>query len=180
MKKVLVPVANGTEELEAITIIDVLRRAGCKTLIASVNGLEVVTSHGVKLTADNSIADYADDTFDLIVLPGGMPGAENLANSEILIKMLQAQEAAGRYVAAICASPFVVFEQKGIAADCKKTCYPSMLDKMSNAVDEAVVVDRHCITSQGPGTAMEFSLKLVEILVSKEKADELAKGMLVG
>lgn len=179
LKKVLVAIADGLEEIEAITIIDVLRRSGVEVTIASVNGLSIVAAHGLKCEADVSIDECQSETYDLIVLPGGMPGAENLSNSDVLVNMLHAQEKAKRFIAAICASPMVVFEKHGIVKSYKKTCYPSMLAKLSNGVDKPVVVDNFCITSQGPGTAMAFALKLVELLVGKRKANELSEDMLI-
>lgn len=181
-KKVLVAVADGTEELEAIAIIDCLRRAGADLTIASVQSLQITTSRKVKITADCLITDCLNEIYDLIVLPGGMPGAEHLRDSNELVEMLKNQKAAGRFYAAICASPAIVFEHHGLLADKKATCFPAMADKLKNkqAINQRVVVDGNCITSQGPGTALEFSLKLVELLFGGEKSRELAKIMLVG
>lgn len=179
-RKVLIAVADGIEELEAITIIDCLRRAGADLTVASVQKREIVTSRKVKITADCLITDCTRQTYDLIVLPGGLPGAEFLRDSKELAEMLKKQKEAGRFYAAICASPAVVFEYHGLLADKKATCYPAMAEKLKNkqATNQRVVVDGNCITSQGPGTALEFSLKLVELLFGSEKSRELAKAML--
>ena len=179
-RKVLIAVADGIEELEAITIIDCLRRAGADLTVASVQKREIVTSRKVKITADCLITDCTRQTYDLIVLPGGLPGAEFLRDSKELAEMLKKQKEAGRFYAAICASPAVVFEYHGLLADKKATCYPAMAEKLKNkqATNQRVVVDGNCITSQGPGTALEFSLKLVELLFGSEKSWELAKAML--
>jgi 4-methyl-5(b-hydroxyethyl)-thiazole monophosphate biosynthesis len=179
-KKVLIAVADGIEELEAITIIDCLRRAGADLTIASIQKQGIVTSRKVKITADCLITDCTGETYDLIVLPGGLPGAEYLRDSRELAEMLKKQKNSPRFYAAICASPAVVFEHHGLLADKKATCYPAMADKLKNkqAINQRVVVDGNCITSQGPGTALEFSLKLVELLFGSQKNQELAKAML--
>jgi 4-methyl-5(b-hydroxyethyl)-thiazole monophosphate biosynthesis len=178
-KKVLVAIADGIEELEAVTIIDVLRRAKADVTVASVNSRQVTASRGVKLVADVLIADCADQVYNLIALAGGMPGAEHLRDSNVLIELLKAQAESGRFYAAICASPAVVLKHHGLLAGKKATCYPSLISQLPNTEDAKVVVDGNCITSQGPGTALEFSLKLVELLFGKEKTEEVAQAMLV-
>ena len=179
-KNALVPIADGIEELEAVTIIDVLRRGGVEVTVASVVGQsQIVASRGVRLVVDAVISDCADKRFDLIALPGGLPGAEHLRDSEELTVLLKSAAESGRFYAAICASPAYVLEHHGLLKSKKATCYPSLADKLSNTKDARVVVDGNCITSQGPGTAVEFSLKLVEILAGKEKAGEVAAAMLV-
>ncbi len=176
LKKVLVPIADGSEELEAVTIIDILRRAGADVTAASVDGPEITASQGVKLVADRLIAECADDTYDLIALPGGMPGAEHLRDCDQLVRMLKDQRESGRLYAAICASPAVVFQPHGLLEGKKATCHPGRVDTLENkdAAVEPVVVDGNCITAQGPGTALTFSLKLVELLFGKEKEKEVA------
>lgn len=179
-KKALIPIANGTEELEAVTLIDVLRRAEVSVIVASVGELQVTASRGVKLVADALISECVDETYDLIVLPGGIPGAENLRDSKVLESLLKEQQAQGRMIGAICASPAVVLATHGLVSNTRATCYPSFLDQLSGAekVEEAVVVDGLCVTSQGPGTALAFSLKLVELLAGKDKAKDVADAML--
>jgi len=178
-KKILVAIADGTEELEAVTIIDVLRRAKADVTVASVNSKQVTASRGVKLVADVLIADCANQVYDLIALPGGMPGAEHLRDSKELTELLKAQAKSGRYYAAICASPAVVLNHHGLLDNKKATCYPSLLSELGRIEEAKVVVDGNCITSQGPGTALKFALKLVELLLGKEKSMEVAKAMLV-
>ena len=175
-KKVLVPIADGCEELEAVTIIDILRRAGADVTAASVNALEITASRGVKLVADRLISECAGDTYDLIALPGGLPGAEHLRDCDQLVRMLKNQRDSERLYAAICASPAVVFQPHGLLQGKKATCHPSRVDALENkdAAAEAVVVDGNCITSQGPGTAMRFSLKLIGLLFGEEKEKEVA------
>jgi len=178
-KKVLVAIADGTEELEAVTIIDVLRRAEADVTVASVGAQQVTASRGVNLVADTVISDCVGNIYDLIVLPGGMPGAEHLRDSSELTEMLKDQAASGRLYAAICASPAVVLKPHSLLENKKATCYPSLISELDNAEQAKVVVDGNCITSQGPATALEFSLKLVELLFGKEKSQEVAKAMLV-
>ncbi len=179
-KKVLVPIADGTEEIEVVCIIDTLRRAGADVTVASVGSDQVTASRGVKLVADVLIADCAGQIYDLIALAGGMPGAEHLRDCEQLGGMLKEQAQAGRLYAAICASPAVVFQHHGLLANRKATCYPSLASSLGDSYisDQRVVVDGCCVTSQGAGTALEFSLKLVELLFGKEKAKETGDSML--
>ncbi len=180
-KKVLVPIADGAEEIEAVCLIDTLRRAGAEVTVASVDKLQVTASRGVKLVADALIADCTAQTYDCIALPGGMPGAEHLRDSVELIEMLKKQRAAGRLYAAICASPAVALHPHGLLEGVKATCYPGFRNKLdrAHASDERVVVDGNCVTSQGPGTAIEFALKLVELLFGPTKAKEVGDPMLV-
>ena len=180
-KKVLVPIADGTEEIEAVCIIDTLRRAGAEVTVASVGKLQVTASRGVKLVADALIADCTGQTYDCIALPGGMPGAEHLRDSAELIGILKKQKQAGRLYGAICASPAVVLQHHKLIEKVRATCFPGMRNKLDPAYasDERVVVDGNCVTSQGPATAIEFALKLVELLFGPAKAKEVGVAMLV-
>jgi 4-methyl-5(b-hydroxyethyl)-thiazole monophosphate biosynthesis len=180
-KRALVPIADGSEEIEAVCIIDTLRRAGVEVTVASVNKLQVTASRGVKLVADARIADCTGQIYDCIALPGGMPGAEHLRDAAELIEMLKKQKQAGRLYAAICASPAVVLQHHRLLENVRATCFPAMRNKLDPAYasDERVVVDGHCVTSQGPATAIEFALKLVELLFGAAKAKEVGAAMLV-
>jgi 4-methyl-5(b-hydroxyethyl)-thiazole monophosphate biosynthesis len=180
-KSALIPIANGTEEIEAACIVDTLRRAGVEVTVASVDQLQVVASRSLKLVADAKISDCMSQTYDCIALPGGMPGAEHLRDCAPLIEKLKQQKQAGRLYGAICASPAVVLQPHGLLHKTRATCYPSMRGKLDPgyAADEPVVVDGRCVTSQGPGTAIAFALKLVELLLGAGKAREVADGMLV-
>ncbi len=187
-KKILVPIANGTEEIEAVTIIDVLRRANANVIVASVeNELQVTASRGVKLVADRQIADCVTERgasvalYDLIALPGGMPGAEHLRDCELLTALLKRQQQEGRLYAAICAAPVVVLQYHGLLVGRRATCHPAFAEQLKNneAVEQRVVVDEPCITSRGPGTALEFTLKLIELLYDAQKAREIGEHMLV-
>jgi 4-methyl-5(b-hydroxyethyl)-thiazole monophosphate biosynthesis len=178
IKKVLVPIADGIEELEAVTIIDILRRAEIDVTVASVGTRQITASRGVKIVTDALIADCVNEVYDLIVLPGGLPGADNLRDSAELTRMLKDQAASDRLYAAICASPACVLKAHGLLKDKKATCYPSMQSQLPNSQTDNVVVDGNCITSQGPATAMEFALKLVELLAGADIANEIAKALL--
>jgi 4-methyl-5(b-hydroxyethyl)-thiazole monophosphate biosynthesis len=179
-KKVLVPIADGSEEIEAVCIIDTLRRAGAEVTVASVDKLQVTASRGVRLVADTLIASCASQTYDCVALPGGMPGAEHLRDSAPLIDLLTKQKQAGRLYAAICASPAVVLRPHGLIDRVKVTCFPALQGKLDPAYTskERVVVDGNCVTSQGPATAIEFALKLVELLFGPAKAKEVGSAML--
>ena len=179
-KNVLVPVADGTEDLEAVAIIDVLRRAEARVTVASVTkNRQVAFSRGLVIQADTLLEDCMHHDYDLVVLPGGIPGAQNLRDSANLVNLLKRQRKSGLFYGAICASPAVVLEHHGLLEGRQATCHPAFLEHLSNKDRAAsrVVVDGNCITSQGAGTAVEFSLALVELLFGKEKRDEVATGM---
>lgn len=179
---VLLPIADGTEELEAVTLIDVLRRAGVTLTVASVMPhKQIITARQIRLEADCLIGDCLHHSYDMIVLPGGMPGAEHLRDSAPLTTLLQQQKHAGKYIAAICAAPAVVLAHHGLLSGAA-TAYPSFQSQLpANCLNtsEAVVTADNCITSQGPGTALAFALALVEQLCGKEKRDAIAAAMLV-
>lgn len=179
-RKVLVPISDGVEEIEAVCIIDVLRRAGAEVTVAAVGSLEVTASRGVRLVADCRLADCAGKRFDLIALPGGLPGAEHLRDSEVLTALLREQALGKRLYAAICAAPAVVLQHHGLLAGRRATCHPALADRLEPqaASPERVVVDANCVTSQGPGTALEFALALVERLFGPERAKAVADPML--
>lgn len=180
-KKVLVPIGDGTEEIEAVAIIDVLRRAGAEVTVASVDRLQVTASRGVRLVADRLISECREVPYDLVALPGGMPGAEHLRDSGELEEILKRHAGEGRWYAAICASPAVVLEHHGLLRGHRATCHPNFVDRLANrdAIESRVVVDGRCITSRAPGTAIEFALKLVEVLYGEGKAREVATPMVV-
>jgi len=179
--KILVPIANGTEEMEAVMIIDILRRAKANVVVASVEDkLEILASRNVKLVADVLLDEAANLSYDLIVLPGGLGGAQAFANSEKLTNLLKQQRESNRPYGAICASPALVLEPLGLLKGKKATAFPALCNKLSDQseVENRVVVDGNLITSRGPGTTMEFALGIVEKLFGREKALELARAML--
>lgn len=180
-RNILVPVADGSEELEAVTIVDVLRRTGAHVVFASVDGLQVTASKGVKIVADCLLPQCSDEIYDLIVLPGGMPGAEHLRDTKELVTILQKQKDEGRLYAAICCAPAVALYPHDLLEGRRFTCHPNFANLVNNAkpVDETVVVDGNLVTGRGAGTAVEFALALVEILYGRQKRNEVAQGMAV-
>ena len=162
MKRVLVPLAEGFEELEAVTIIDMLRRAGIEVVVAALAGNPVTGSHGIVLSADAAFDDVSGQEFDLIALPGGMPGASNLRDDPRIGAIIRRLHDGGRHVAAICAAPMAL-AAAGVLKGRRATSYPGFLDRAADLtlVDEPVVVDGRVITSRGPGTALDFALELV-------------------
>jgi 4-methyl-5(b-hydroxyethyl)-thiazole monophosphate biosynthesis len=184
-KTALVPVADGTEEIEAITIIDVLRRAGVEVKIASVNrsqNLQISGSHSIQLVADCHIEDCVNSSWDLIAVPGGIPGAEHLADNAVLDKLLASQAAQGKLYAAICASPALVLGSKGLLQEKTATGHPMFqqhLQAKELNSESRVVVDGNCITSQGPGTSLDFALEMVEQLCGLVKREEVGAPMVL-
>ncbi|MDW7670117.1 MAG: DJ-1/PfpI family protein [Bacillota bacterium] len=179
MKKILVPLAEGFEEIEAVTIIDVLRRAHLKVVTASLSKEWVMGSHGIAIKADGILKDMLPADFDAVVLPGGMPGAKHLRENDFLLDILRDMNADNKWVGAICAAP-TVLQAAGVIEDRKITSYPSFEEVLNERhyVQEPVVVDGNLITSRGPGTALAFSLQLVSLLEGEDLAAELTKSML--
>jgi 4-methyl-5(b-hydroxyethyl)-thiazole monophosphate biosynthesis len=175
--RLIVPLAEGFEEIEAITVIDVLRRANIKVDVVGIEDEIVAGRNGVKILCDKIITDVKPDDYDGIVLPGGNPGYKNLENSQQVINFIKAYNNRGKLIAAICASP-TILEKIGVLEGKKATCYPTMKDKLKNYVDERVVVDKNVITSQGPGTAIEFALEIVRFF-NPSVYDQLKKDLLV-
>lgn len=167
MSRVLVPLAEGFEEIEAVTVIDLLRRAGIEVIAAGLAPGAVTGSHGIAITPDTSLGEVLGESFDMIVLPGGMPGATHLADDARLLALLRRQEESGGLTAAICAAP-AVLAKAGLLAGKRATGFPGFLTSISApdtlVLDDAVVEDDRIITSRGPGTAMDFALALVERL----------------
>ncbi len=174
MAKVLVPLADGCEELEAVTIIDLLRRAGIEVVTAGLKAGIVRASRGVQLVPDVTLDVALQDSYDMVVLPGGMPGASHLKNDARIIELLKKMAADGRYTAAICAAPMVLAEA-GLLKGRQATSYPGVLDSTPDIKlsQSAVVQDGKVVTSRGPGTAMDFALALVESLCGAEKRQQV-------
>jgi 4-methyl-5(b-hydroxyethyl)-thiazole monophosphate biosynthesis len=179
-KRILVPLADGFEMLEALSIVDVFRRGEALVDTAALGDqLQVTSSHGVAVLADKLLAECSEVEYDLIVLPGGIPGAENLQKSQLLVEMLQKQNLANKLYGAICASPAVVLEPHGLLEGKEATCHPMFADGLGDRkkVGEGVVIDGNCVTSRGAGTSIEFALELLAVLMGEEKRKAVAKTM---
>lgn len=186
MPKVLVLAATGFEPMELVNPTDLLRRAGADVKVAAVGteGLQVDAAHGIKIVADVLFADVKNETYDLVVSPGGMPGTKNLAANQDVVEFIKRHEKAGKLVAAICAAPgFVLAQACGIMKGKKGCGYPGcdgpIAETGGEITTDAVTRDGNIITSRGPGTSQQFGLALIEALISKEKAAEVAKGALL-
>jgi 4-methyl-5(b-hydroxyethyl)-thiazole monophosphate biosynthesis len=180
MASVLVPLAEGCEELEAITIVDLLVRAGIKVVSAGLQEGPVRCSRGTVIVPDMTLDKALEQDYDMLVLPGGLPGADHLDNDprirELLLKMANSE----KFTAAICAAPKVL-ASAGLLDHKQATSYPGVIDKMAidglNYANDAVVRDGNVITSRGPGTAMDFTLELIELLAGPEKRNEVESGL---
>lgn len=178
MKTVLVPLANGSEELEAVTVLDILRRAGIEAVSASLDGQPIRGSRGTMLIPDTSLDEALKRRFDMVVLPGGQPGTNNLKADTRIIKLVQRMAADDLFVCAVCAAPSVL-ATAGLLDGKRATSFPGSLDAYPKVLRQvqAVVEDGKFITSRGPGTAMDFALTLVERLAGKAKRDEVEAGL---
>lgn len=178
MKTVLVPLANGSEEMEAVTVLDILRRAGIETVSASLDGQPIRGSRGTMLIPDTSLDEALKRRFDMVVLPGGQPGTNNLKADTRIIKLVQRMAADDLFVCAVCAAPSVL-ATAGLLDGKHATSFPGSLDAFPKVLrqSQAVVEDGKLITSRGPGTAMDFALTLVERLAGKPKRDEVEAGL---
>jgi 4-methyl-5(b-hydroxyethyl)-thiazole monophosphate biosynthesis len=178
MSGVLILLAEGCEELEAVTVIDLLRRAGIEVLAAGLEKGSITASRGVKLIPDIQLTEVLDRDFDMIVLPGGARGAERLAADPAVQDMLQRMARQNKYTAAICAAPKVL-AQAGLLKGRRATSYPGILDDAEDVVyaTDPVIIDGRIVTSRGPGTAMDFALTLIELLAGKTRRDEVEAGL---
>lgn len=177
MASVLVPLAQGCEELEAVTIIDLLVRAGIKVTSAGLDNKPVRASRGTVLVPDTDLDTALQRDYDMVVLPGGLPGADHLNDDPRIQSLLKDMAARDKYTAAICAAPRALVSA-GLLEDRKATAYPGVLEALGKQAQTApVVVDGKLVTSRGPGTAMDFALQLIELLVGKAKRDEVEKGL---
>jgi 4-methyl-5(b-hydroxyethyl)-thiazole monophosphate biosynthesis len=174
MLHALVPLAQGCEELEAITITDLLVRAGITVTTCGLDDQPVKASRGATLIPDTSLDRVLNESFDLIVLPGGLPGADHLRDNEQLLALIRKQAQQNKYLAAICAAPKAL-AKAGVLEGKTATGFPGLLAALNNdsitISDKAVVVDGNIITSRGPGTAIDFALTLIELLAGKAKRE---------
>lgn len=181
MTRVLVPLAQGFEELEAITIVDLLRRAEIEVCTAGLEEGPVTASRQTTIVPDTTLDEALGMDFDMVVLPGGLPGATNLDQDDRLRALLQKMAGEGKYLGAICAAP-IVLGSAGVLSGKRATSYPGFLDKMDlpdvTYTGKAVERDGKIITSRGPGTAMDFALAIIEMLEGRQKRDTVEAALL--
>lgn len=180
MSKVLIPLATGFEEIEALTIVDILRRANMEVVVAGLQSGPVIGAHNISIVPDASLDDIDAGAFDMIVLPGGQPGANNLNADQRIHALLKEFAAKEKLIGAICAAP-IVLAAAGLLDGKKATCYPSYIGRLNGAIyeDAPVVSDGTIITSQGPGTSIPFALEIAARLSDSQSADSVSKAMLV-
>jgi len=180
MANALIPLAQGCEEMEAVTVVDLLRRAGIEVTTAGLDDQPVHASRGVVLVPDTTLDEALQHSYDIVVLPGGLPGADHLRNDARIIDLLREMAGNGKYTAAICAAPRVL-AHAGLLDGKRATSFPGALDGVSvpglDYLEQPVVTDGRVITSRGPGTALDFALELIERLSGKQKRDEVEAGL---
>ncbi|MCF0262284.1 MAG: DJ-1/PfpI family protein [Sphaerochaetaceae bacterium] len=180
-RKVLVILAEGFEEIEALAPVDILRRSGASVTVAGLGSKQICGSHGISVSCDVKLSDVLSNNYDAVVLPGGLPGAQNLHDSNDVASILKATNSNNNLVCAICASPAYVLAPLGLLEGRKATCYPGVGKIKApeiNFENERVVVDGNLITAQGPGTAMEFGFAIVKGLLGQEISEKLKKEMI--
>lgn len=180
MKKVAILLANGFETLEGLTVVDILRRAKVTVDTFSITNGEVETSHKIKIKADKNIDDKEIQDYDILVLPGGLPGATTLRDDERVIKLVKEFNEKGKNICAICAAP-IVLGKAGITEGLNMTCYPGFENEIGNAnyKEDLVVVDRNIITGKAASASIPFAFEILN-LVAPEKVNEIKKSMLFG
>jgi 4-methyl-5(b-hydroxyethyl)-thiazole monophosphate biosynthesis len=193
-KNAIVLLADGFEEVEAITPVDYLCRAGVTVTVAAIGeSLSVKSARGVMVTADTTLPDLIQTekvsaaSWDAVIIPGGMPGAANIAASKEAAALISEMASAGKLVCAICASPALVLAPLGLLSGKKFTCYPGMEEKVKTAVntgasiwtDQRVAIDGNIITSRSAGTAGEFAIAIITQLLGKKEGDEIARAVLL-
>lgn len=181
MAKIITFLADGFEEIEALATVDILRRADIEVVTVSItDSIMVTSSHGVIIQADSIIKNASFENVDLLFLPGGQPGADNLNKSEIVKGIVLEFNNKGSYIAAICAAP-IVLGGLGILKDRHATCYPGYENRLfgANVITEKVVVDGNIITGNGVGAAIKFALTIVSVFKGEKIAEELSKKMLI-
>lgn len=183
MEKTYVFLADGFEEIEALATVDLLRRADVAVETVSLNPtLAVRGAHNIEVAADILLADCPEEAH-MYIVPGGMPGAKNVADNPKVCRILSAQHKSGGKIAAICAAPAVVLAPLGILNEYEATCYPGFEEALvaggAHHKNQRVVVDRNIITANGPSSAVPFALSIIESLKGQEAADSVASGILL-
>ena len=179
MSKIGLFIANGCEEIEALTVVDILRRATIEVDMISITGeMDATGSHGIRFFCDKKIEDADIGAYDGLVLPGGMPGTTNLGANEAVVESIKEFSAKGKLVAAICAAPTVLGDN-GVLEGKKAVCYPGLEDRLKGAEVEAkpAVSDQNIITGRGMGAAIPFALEIVSYLKDAAAAEEIRKGI---
>ncbi len=179
-KKILLPISNGFEELETISVIDICRRANIEVTIAAVEDILTIGAHNLKVTADCMINDVKSEDYDMIVLPGGLPNAFTLADNEKVQNLLKEFKSQDKDIGAICAAPYAL--HKADVLNENYTCYPSFEKKIKDDGyhdDKEIIIDGKVITSRGPGTAITFALEIVKILCDEEVSNNVKKQILL-
>ncbi len=175
-KKALIIIHPGFEEIEAVTPIDLLTRAGVTVVQAALDEtLQVTGKNGITLQTSHHLNDVVSEPFDAVILPGG-PGIQEIRNHPIICKLFEKQQAANRIIGCICAAPLLLLDA-GLIENLRYTCYPSVRDELPNALIEPVVQDGTIITSRGAGTATEFGLQLIRALIDEDAATEIAESI---
>lgn len=179
MKKVLVPLAPGFEEIETVTVVDILRRSGARVSLAGTVAGPLEGSRGIQVMPDIPLDRVNPDEFDMVVLPGGQPGTANLQKDDRVRKILIEFHRQQKWIAAICAAP-VVLQSAGILQGRAVTSHPSVKEELKGVrySEDRVVADGHIMTSRSPGTAMEFAMQLVEKLFDQDRVSTVNKGVL--
>lgn len=181
MPKAVIILAPGFEEVEAVTPIDFLRRANIEVCVVGLNALDVTGSRQLTIKADTTIDDIAGN-FDALIIPGGLPGADNLAADARVQNLIKEHHRKKGLLAAICAAPARVLAPLGALDNRQATCYPGFETEMAAPIqysDQTVVIDGNLITGQGPGTAADFSLAIIACLIDQKAADQVAKSALI-
>lgn len=179
MKKVLVTLAPGFEEIETVTVVDILRRAGARVTVAATEKGPIQGSRGIQIVPDTLLETVDENDFDLVILPGGQPGTDNLKKSHRVTAILKKMYDDRKPIAAICAAPLVL-DAAGILKNKTVTSHPSVKEQLKGTLytEDRVAVDGNIITSRSPGTAMEFALKLIEILFDRERVQVVNDGVM--
>ncbi len=181
VKRAIVILAPGFEEVEAFTPVDILRRAGVDVVVAGTVDGVIVGRNDIKVLADESLGKAASEEFDMVVLPGGAVGTENLMSDDRVKKLLEHHHGEGKFIAAICAAP-VILSALGITAGKNITAHPSVKLELKHEkyTEKNVVVDGNIITGRSAGTSMEFAFTLVEIMLGKEEVEKINSGVMAG
>jgi len=180
MTRALVPIADGSEEMEAVIMVDIFRRAGWEVDFVGLKEGVITASRGVKIIPDMAWSEIDSESYDVIALPGGNDGTRNLMKDERVLNALRNHHAVGRITAAVCAGPLVL-QRAGIIDDTRVTCHPAVASELTRAqlIEERVVVTDNVVTSRGPGTSFAFALTIIAMVDGRAKADEIAVGMVL-